>query len=67
MSSAEHYDEGASLYRPRASKPLPPLAERKLMLRPWHSRKYAPFSREWFVVCDEAFTEAMIANPTERP
>jgi len=35
--------------------------------RPWHSRKYAQISREWFDSCNEAFVAAMLANPSERP
>jgi hypothetical protein len=57
-------------HRPAArssARKVRPAPRPRTSLRPWHSRKYAQFSRLWFDACDAAFTEAMLANPTERP
>ena len=35
--------------------------------RPFHTWKFGQFSDEWFNACNEAFVEAMLANPSERP
>ena len=37
------------------------------VLRPKHTKRFEQFSDEWFLACNEAFCEAMRANPEERP
>ena len=37
------------------------------LLKPRHCWNLEPHSREWFDACNDAFLEAMQANPSERP
>jgi hypothetical protein len=61
-TKGNHGDGGAKGRRIQSE-----LASFRHAVRPRHAYQCEPFSREWFERCDQAFSQAMRNNPSERP